>query len=65
MNDNTLIVLLVVGIIALIILGPLLVIWALNALFPVLAIPYSLKTWFATLIVCSAIRGSASYKKNR
>ena len=29
--------------------GPLLSIWSLNTLFPVLAIPYTLSTWFAVL----------------
>ena len=42
----------VLGIVALaivaIVFGPLLVIWSLNTLFPVLAIPYALETWFAT-----------------
>lgn len=37
-----------VVIIALLILGPLVTIWALNVLFPVLAIPYTLETWFAS-----------------
>lgn len=32
---------------------PLLVIWALNTLFPVLAIPYTFDTWFATIILLS------------
>ncbi len=31
--------------------GPLLVIWALNTLFPVLAIPYTVWTWLAVLIL--------------
>lgn len=31
--------------------GPLLVIWSLNTLFPVLAIPYALETWFATAVL--------------
>lgn len=30
---------------------PFLIIWSLNALFPVLAIPYTLKTWFAVIVV--------------
>jgi hypothetical protein len=41
---------LVVGIIlivAAIVFGPLLGIWSLNTLFPVLAIPYTLETWAA------------------
>jgi hypothetical protein len=42
------VVLLIVG---LLILGPILTIWALNTLFPVLAIPYTLSTWAATVIL--------------
>ena len=34
-----------------IVFGPLLVIWSLNTLFPVLAIPYALETWFATAVL--------------
>jgi hypothetical protein len=44
----TLVILLIVG---LLILGPLLTIWALNTLFPALAIPYTLSTWAATVIL--------------
>jgi hypothetical protein len=50
--------------IVLIIVGPLLSIWALNVLFPVLAIPYSLKTWAAMLVIAGLFKGSGiSYKK--
>ena len=43
--------------IALIVIGPLLGIWALNTLFPVLAIPYTWQTWlaFALLFTSSSI----------
>lgn len=34
-----------------IVFGPLAVIWALNALFPVLAIPFTFKTWFAVVLL--------------
>jgi hypothetical protein len=34
-----------------IIFGPFLTIWALNTLFPVLAIPFTLETWFASIIL--------------
>jgi hypothetical protein len=34
-----------------VIFTPLLVIWSLNTLFPVLVIPYTLETWFATLVL--------------
>lgn len=43
--------LLVGFILALIILGPLLTIWSLNTLFPVLAIEYTLETWVAALLL--------------
>jgi len=38
-------------IIVLIVLGPLFTVWALNTLFPVLAIPYTFETWAATIIL--------------
>ena len=34
-----------------IIFGPLAVIWALNTLVPVLAIPFSFKTWLAVIVL--------------
>lgn len=40
-----------------VILGPILTIWSLNTLFPVLAIPYSIETWFATVIIAGIFRG--------
>ena len=43
---------LLVGVIlALVLLGPLLTIWSLNTLFPVLAIPYTIETWVAALLL--------------
>jgi hypothetical protein len=38
-------------IVLIIIAGPLLGIWALNTLFPALAIPYSIETWFAVVLL--------------
>lgn len=35
----------------LIVFGPLAVIWSLNTLFPVLAIPYNFYTWFAVVLL--------------
>lgn len=40
---------------ALIALAPLLTIWALNTLFPALDIPYDLRTWAATIVICAVI----------
>ena len=35
----------------LIMFGPLAVIWSLNTLFPILAIPYNFYTWFAVVLL--------------
>jgi hypothetical protein len=35
----------------LIILGPFATIWAMNTLFPALAIPYNLDTWCAVILL--------------
>lgn len=50
-------------IVVLIIIGPILTIWALNTLFPALAIEYSLATWAAMIILGSALRANVSVKK--
>jgi uncharacterized membrane protein YedE/YeeE len=44
----------------LMILGPVLTIWSLNTLFPVLNIPYSMETWLAVVILGSGIFGVKS-----
>ena len=44
------------------IVGPLASIWALNTLFPVLAISYTLETWAAMLLVGGIFRSSFSTK---
>lgn len=43
-------------ILAIIIAGPLLSIWALNTLFPALAIPYTLETWAAAGLLGGALQ---------
>jgi hypothetical protein len=45
------VILFVLLIVALLALGPLLGIWALNTLFPVLNIPYTLDTWAAAILI--------------
>jgi hypothetical protein len=47
----------------LIVAGPLLLIWALNTLFPVLAIPYTIWTWLAALLLGGAISPTVRVKK--
>lgn len=46
--------------IVLIIVGPFLLIWALNTLFPVLDIAYTLETWLASFIISATITAKAS-----
>lgn len=50
-------------IVVLVIAGPLLIIWALNTLFPVLAIPYTVWTWLAALILGSALSPTIKVKR--
>ena len=54
----------IVTLIALVILGPWVVIWAWNTLFgSVLAIPYTFWTWLAVLIIGVFIRGDVKVTK--
>jgi hypothetical protein len=50
-------------IVALIIVGPLLVIWSINTLFPVAAVPYDVWTWLAVVILFGAIRANVTIKR--
>jgi hypothetical protein len=51
-NVKTLILILFVAVF--VVIGPILVIWSMNTLFPVLLIPYTLETWIATFILSGA-----------
>ena len=65
-NANTIAILLfVLLLVAIVVLGPIAIIWAFNTLFPVLAIQYTFETWIAVLIVGAFLRGERiiSYKK--
>lgn len=50
-------------VVALIVAGPLLVIWALNTLFPVVAIPYTVWTWLAALILGATVSPTVRVKR--
>ena len=50
-------------IIALVVLGPFCTIWALNTLFPVLAIPFTFDTWAAVIIIQAIFRSNISTSK--
>jgi len=58
MIKNILKLILGVGlIIAVIVFGPLLGIWSLNTLFPMLAIPYTWQTWAAYFLIFGSLTG--------
>jgi len=48
--------LIVAFVIFLIVIGPILTIWSLNTLFPVINIPYTIETWFAVVLLGLFIR---------
>ena len=57
---TTALIKLILGIILLVLavaIGPLLGIWSLNTLFPVLAIPYNLETWAAFAVLLGGASG--------
>ena len=53
----------IVVICALVVVGPLLTLWALNTLFPALAIPYDIYTWFAVIILAGVFKSTAKVSK--
>jgi hypothetical protein len=63
MKNETKLTLWLVLIVFVIAVGPLLSIWALNTLFPVLAIPYTLETWAAMALIGGVFRGVGVSKK--
>jgi hypothetical protein len=63
MSDVFKLVLGIVLIVFLIALGPWLVIWSLNTLFPVLAIQFTFWTWCAVIVLGTFLRGNVSIKK--
>jgi hypothetical protein len=54
---------LVALVVAVVIVGPLLTIWAFNTLFPAAAIPYDFYTWLAVIILGAFFRANVSIKK--
>jgi hypothetical protein len=57
------IVLAIILVVVLLAIGPLLVIWSLNTLFPVLAIPYTVWTWAAIILLGTFLRANVSVKR--
>ena len=62
-NDNAVILGAVVLAIVLILVGPLLVIWSINTLFPVLAVHYDIWTWLAVVILFGAVRANVTVNR--
>lgn len=54
---------LVAFILFMVVVGPFLTIWALNTLFPVLAIGYSFDTWAAVVILGAFLQTNVTMKK--
>jgi len=46
----------VVTLFAMVLFIPFVLVWTLNTLFPVLAIPYNIKTWGAALIIMAIMK---------
>ena len=62
MSDSNKILFWIVFLVALVILGPVAVIWSLNTLFPALAIPLSLDTWCAVVVLSSVFKTTITRK---
>ncbi len=63
MSDVVKILVGLVLILALLAIGPWLVIWALNTLFPILAIEFGLATWAAVIVLGAFVRGNVTVKR--
>jgi hypothetical protein len=50
-------------IVFLIAIGPIATIWALNTLFPVVAIPYTFETWVAVVVVGALFKSKVTVSK--
>jgi hypothetical protein len=50
---------LLIVIIGIAVVMPFLTLWSVNTIFPVLAIPYTLETWAATILLGIFVRGSS------
>ncbi len=59
----TKILLFVILLVGLAVVGPLLVIWALNTLFPTLLIPYTFETWSAVVLLHAFLNLAVRVKK--
>lgn len=63
MSDLIKVIFLALLVIFLVVVGPLLTIWALNTLFPVLALEYSFVNWLAIVLLKGFATANVSVKK--
>jgi membrane-associated protease RseP (regulator of RpoE activity) len=63
MTDIIKIIVALAVIILIIAVGPLLTIWAVNTLFPTVAIPYTIETWFSVVVLGTFFRAKVNVKK--
>jgi hypothetical protein len=64
MLSNVVKVTLAIAVIVLLLaLGPWLIIWSLNTLFPVLAIQFTFWTWCAVVLLAAAFRANITVKR--
>lgn len=57
MSANTKLILILLFAVVMVIIGPIVTIWAANTLFPALAIPTTFETWCAVILLGMFIRG--------
>ena len=55
---------LIAVVVVVIVIGPLVTIWAFNTLFPTIAVAYTLETWVAVVIIGAFLRANVSIKKD-
>jgi hypothetical protein len=64
-KSHTLMAVLAVAAIVFIFISPFFVLWAMNTLFPALAIPYTFETWCAIVLIGVFLRGEGiKFSKN-
>ena len=62
MNKGTTALVIAILLIVAVVAGPLATIWALNTLFPALAIPYTIETWLAVIVVGGIFKANVTAK---
>ena len=50
---------------AIVVFAPLAVIWSLNVLFPVLAIPYTFDAWCAVVLLNAFVQGAVRINRTK